>query len=625
MDPRFKAIPSLAALGDNNQQDAWKVLASYLNYLSIIEELGRDLWLVGTDYERKRIIAKFETQRHEPWAQSFVLLIQRIAGVLSSYQDEHEINALPPTSRLQQSDAPPTLDQSVSQQSHPPSPEFGTSARVSGIRSNNGGGTKSKRAGLGSWVVKEKAAPEPFSGGDFRVNRRPWLKTGSETERRGAFPSTQGQRSLQGISWGSGKLPSTGDNAISHEAEEIAPNEAASSPEPSLDADTNTATDDDSGSTLPETYIYPPGTVATHPSEYTRDQDFKVGKYTMSQTQIKINITPSLQTSLDAINALPLTFEEQEQAMRGSPNRNAWSLLRNIEFCRALTFSPNFQSMVKDHQVSLLNGWGLRVDHEATCLTLPGEWISSSPEALHQMWLKNTADRAMFRVDAVRLRDHGIEHKVSADSTKARIFATIADATAGKVLDTDKTKHASHKCGKSYCLIPRHINMEDPNPNYQRDGCRLRALELRRKGLPVPWKCGVHGPGEDDCLMQLMVLTDVERMNLQFSMQLGRPITNPIQDPKHGFPTEVRSFEDFDGGFNFGGKDSSLDGLMSRFDGEREKMADPKACCPLCGRTWIVASVVVLNHIIKEHTSHEGFVAAILQVAKKSILDFEMR
>ncbi|KAH9213567.1 hypothetical protein DL95DRAFT_462881 [Leptodontidium sp. 2 PMI_412] len=581
MDPRFKAIPSLAALGDNNQQDAWKVLASYLNYLSIIEELGRDLWLVGTDYERKRIIAKFETQRHGPWAQSFVLLIQRIAGVLSSYQDEHEINALPPTSRLQQSDAPPTLDQSVSQQSHPPSPEFGTSARVSGIRSNNGGSTKSKRAGLGSWVVKEKAAPKPFSGGDFKVNRRPWLKTGSETERRGAFPSTQGQRSLQGISWGSGKLPSTGDNAISHEAEEIAPNEAASSPEPSLDADTNTATDDDSGSTLPGTYIYPPGTVATHPSEYTRDQDFKVGKYTMSQTRIKINITPSFQTSLDAINALPLTFEEQEQAMR---------------------------------------------------------------EALHQMWLKNTADvltrfipkvrngqlirtyqRAMFRVDAVRLRDHGIEHKVSADSTKARIFATIADATAGKVLDTDKTKHVSHKCGKPYCLIPRHINMEDPNPNYQRDGCRLRALELRRKGLPVPWKCGVHGPGEDDFLMQLVVLTDVERMNLQLSLQLGRPITNPIQDPKHGFPTEVRSFEDFDGGFNFGGKDSSLDGLMSRFDGEKEKMVDPKACCPLCGRTWIVASVVVFNHIVKEHTSHEGFIAAILQVAKKSISNFKMR
>lgn len=418
---------------------------------------------------------------------------------------------------------------------------------------------------------------------------------------------------------------------------------ATSSPEYSPDTSPYPANNDDSQLVLLGSYIYPPGIVADHPSEYTRDQDFKVTKYSMGQTRTKINATPSLQASLDAINVLPLTPEEQAQIRRGSSNNSARSSMRNIEFGRALTFSPNFQSMIKDHQVSLLNGWGLGIDHESTCLTVPGEWISSTPDRLYRMWLKNTADvltrfipkvrneqlngtyqRAMFRVDSVRLRDHGTENQVSADSTKARIFATVGNASAGKVLDTDKSKHASHACGNPYCLIPRHINMEDPNLNYQRDGCRLRALEMRKKGAPVPWKCGIHGPGEADCLMQLMVLTNVERMNLQLSLQLGHPLPNPIQDPKHFFPSKVRSFEDFDGGFNFGPKDPSLNRLMSRYYGEREQMPEPKACCPLCERTWLSASVVPLNHLVKDHASHEGFVSAILQMAEEWASDFNM-
>ncbi|KAH7411374.1 hypothetical protein BKA64DRAFT_720121 [Cadophora sp. MPI-SDFR-AT-0126] len=553
--------------------------------------------------------------RHQSSAQSSVPPIQFVGGVLTPNQGEHETNALQPILRLEQSGTSPDLGHGMSHMLHTSSRDMGAPARMPAMSSNERGSTKLKPAGIGSWVMK--AAPKPFSGGRLGVDKTPLSKSSSEAERMEARPFGRGQISLQDASRESGKLLSKGGKATGHEVERTARNEITSNPGSSLDTDRVIVGEDDSQLMLLGTYKYPPGIVPDHPCEYTRDQDFKVSKFGMSQTRTKIEITTSLKTSLDAIKALPLTPKEQEQIMRGSPNRNAWSLLRNIEFSRALTFSPNFQSMIKDHQVSLLNGWGLGIDHEATCLTLPGEWISSSPEALHQMWLKNTAD--------VLTRFLPKDRNVSADSTKARIFATVANATTGKMMDTDKTKHASHTCGNPYCLIPRHINMEDPNLNYQRDGCRLRALELRRKGLPVSWKCGVHGPGEDDCLMQLMALTDVERMNLQLSLHLGHPLTNPIQDPKHGFVTEVRSFEDFDGGFNFGTKDPSLDRLMVYFHGEREKMADPKASCPLCGRTWLVASVVLLNHIVKDHASHKQLVSAVLQVAKELISDIEMR
>jgi hypothetical protein len=166
-----------------------------------------------------------------------------------------------------------------------------------------------------------------------------------------------------------------------------------------------------------------------------------------------------------------------------------------------------------------------------------------------------TYQRCFFRADGNRLRDHGIKDKVSFDSTKARVFVQVALASDGRIQDVDRKKHASHMCGNPHCQILGHIEMEDPDLNYQCDACRSRGIAWRKEGKEVPWNCGVHGEGVPDCKMQLMVLTEVERINLQLSLSLGRPLEIPIEDPNHPYPTKVTSFEDFDGGFNFGEKD----------------------------------------------------------------------
>jgi hypothetical protein len=127
----------------------------------------------------------------------------------------------------------------------------------------------------------------------------------------------------------------------------------------------------------------------------------------------------------------------------------------------------------------------------------------------------------LSRVDGLRLRNHGIQNKVSFDSNKARVFANIADASEGKIDDVDRNAHASHLCGNPYCRIPGHVVIEEPGTNYQRDACRARAVGWRKQGKKlVPWACGIHGEGVPDCLLQLMVLTDVERTNIQLSFNL---------------------------------------------------------------------------------------------------------
>lgn len=122
-----------------------------------------------------------------------------------------------------------------------------------------------------------------------------------------------------------------------------------------------------------EIYVPPLGTIADRALEYTQAQDFALQKYKPTQTRIHIQFTDRLIRTFDAINLLQLTENEQTRILQGSPNRNAWSLLRNIEFGRALMFSPNFQTMIQEHQKALLNYWGLDVGHTATCLTIPNE------------------------------------------------------------------------------------------------------------------------------------------------------------------------------------------------------------------------------------------------------------
>jgi hypothetical protein len=119
--------------------------------------------------------------------------------------------------------------------------------------------------------------------------------------------------------------------------------------------------------------VPPLGTIADRALEYTQAQDFALQKYKPTQARIHIQFTDRLIRTFDAINLLQLTENEQTRILQGSPNRNAWSLLRNIEFGRALMFSPNFQTMIQEHQKALLNYWGLDVGHTATCLTIPNE------------------------------------------------------------------------------------------------------------------------------------------------------------------------------------------------------------------------------------------------------------
>jgi hypothetical protein len=55
-----------------------------------------------------------------------------------------------------------------------------------------------------------------------------------------------------------------------------------------------------------------------------------------------------------------------------------------------------------------------------------------------------------------------------------------------------------------------------------RETCaRPRLLSSERMGKPVPKFCVAHEVGEPDCLMQLMMLTMCERLNIMMSIVMG--------------------------------------------------------------------------------------------------------
>lgn len=392
-------------------------------------------------------------------------------------------------------------------------------------------------------------------------------------------------------------------------------------------------------------FSFPPGTVLRHASEYTLKQDIQIGKWQVGFRNIQIEDHPEIGKALKAIRGLDLSPEQQQQIQKsrwGRPAKDAWSTLERTELFRALIFSPNFQACVRNYQEDFFHMWGVEIGHETSCLTYPRDWQNMNPTQLYAMCLVDSAgeipakltDSNKRRVDEKKensrfgatftIKVGQSPTRVAVQTFAARIFALVAAVLAGTLKDIDQVATASHLCANAHCQNPAHSALEDLRSNQNRDACRDRAIQWRKDGIPVPWRCGIHGDGFPQFFSQLMALTNTEKINYQLSLALGEPLESPMVDKSHPFPTTVSSFENFDEGFDFGVKDPSLNNLTRRFDGPRDEERPGAIKCLICQRIWAKMHSGLIEHF-RTHQDHELFLEGLLDVAAQGLANINAK
>jgi hypothetical protein len=311
MNKTFKDIPYLPAEGV--PQDPWETATTYFEYLTMSETLGGAVWMSGSDYQRKRIIAKFEAQWEEcllaqlPWSKFFLQIIERIVAILSSYQSASTIA----TEEDLDSKSLPVFtekDDDLNGASYKPragstNRNTGSAPSLAGEKTgveNSMGILRKTTAKLGTSLTTPKAGATQkkssgLQGGQVDP-RMVWIKVDVEALRaKGKAPKSHRSTFID-----LRRHHRFGNEDIIPEQLGAAGEELPFSDETDADAIIHLR-DSKAGSTgnnrvsrQPEAYVPPPGTVADHPSEYSKDKDFEKGQFKVGQSRINIKFTQRL-------------------------------------------------------------------------------------------------------------------------------------------------------------------------------------------------------------------------------------------------------------------------------------------------------------------------------------------
>lgn len=397
-------------------------------------------------------------------------------------------------------------------------------------------------------------------------------------------------------------------------------------------------------------YQLPVGIALENPLTYTLEHDEGV-KSTNPKKNMWTQITsasPALIEVFKAINTLKFTDDERTQILKwGAISKSPYQLLRNREYMRALYFSTKFQQELRESVEVLLNRWGVRSGHTATCVMIPGEWLRHSPDdlliigqtdikgLLHKLvppgrkkeqirrsrYQRAYIDRYTKWASAGSSTDESLEAHMH--TPVARVLAWMNDRTMTRE-EKDRCiihKHTqvSHLCGVAWCLVSEHLRFETMALNDAQDLCKVNAAELRRLGKPVPKFCGAHKKGEDNCLMQLMALTICERLNIMMSTLKGEA-RNWFDDPQHPYK---RSRENclplrFPRGFGPHTINTELDDNASILRYEGPANIPPQQClCHLCAKSYIRFDVRIFRHYVTDHLEHPQFLETVVSLARK--------